>query len=439
MPEPLQLGSTTLNLGILLVRTAQSGLTINVPGLMKAGELGTFHISGRGDSTLTWNNTDDLMISGPWRHPRFFGNVKMENTNFQFPFDESNAADDPMLRKVLDNIDWDVKVESGSSTNYVMTVPKALNDVYVSLGIDQKRSNLHFNGIMADSTLRLYGSAYSTHGTIEYLDLNFRVNEFGAEFDASELWPVVYGSAQAVVRDSLTLSNNIFLTLYTRDPVTGQDLTRGRFHNAYFKLSSDAPGNLGLTQEDLLTDLGFSYQSLEESATHVLFSGAYDRLVRPVVIRPVERSLERKLQLDMVRLDSRLAQNYFVSRYNSVRNLSPAGLYPSTMSLLRDSRLMVGKYLMNNLYLQYVGQLEGRGSLGTLGTTEYDVALDRFNEGLQLRHRLGLEYRLGPAMQLHFEYDYNPLLNQFRTDRRIWLRHTFPVDFSSDSAEPGKN
>jgi hypothetical protein len=143
----------------------------------------------------------------------------------------------------------------------------------------------------------------------------------------------------------------------------------------------------------------------------------------------VERQLERRLGLDLVRLSSRFTRNFLVSNFNN--NAAAPAPNENTkenaaLNILQSTRLLIGKYLWSDLYLNYIGQIEV-GPDETLNTTLKPRPL--------LRHTLGLEYRINPAMMLQFEYDYNPLLVNNRDDSRIWLRHSFPVDFAGKAEE----
>ncbi|MDZ7304596.1 MAG: translocation/assembly module TamB domain-containing protein, partial [candidate division KSB1 bacterium] len=266
--------------------------------------------------------------------------------------------------------------------------------------------------------------------------LNFRVEKFGAEFDKSDWWPIVYGRAWTTLTDSTNFPYNVYLTLHTIDPVTGEEIERGRFQNAYFKLSSDRPGILDNSQERILATLGYSIANVRSKATEAVGISTDNLVFRPL-IRPVERQLERRLGLDVVRLSSRFTRNFLVANFNTNHNpvttLDPTAP-PETrrenpaLAMLQSTRLLIGKYLWNDLYVNYIGQVE----VGSDHTVASNLEAHPFI-GLGLRHTLGLEYRINPAMHLQFEYDYNPLLMHNKEDRKIWLRHSFPVDFSGKS------
>ena len=80
---------------------------------------------------------------------------------------------------------------------------------------------------------------------------------------------------------------------------------------------------------------------------------------------------------------------------------------------ITPERLARGKYLTENVYLVYSGQLE--------------VGLDPIyqRDGLGLKHSLDLEYRIYPNLLLELQYNYDRLLLTERDDKRIQIRHFF--------------
>jgi len=89
-------------------------------------------------------------------------------------------------------------------------------------------------------------------------------------------------------------------------------------------------------------------------------------------------------------------------------------LIESNLFLLRSTKLMIGKYLADQIFLMYSGQLEAG----------MDIRYQ--HEGFGLSHKVGLEYRINPSLLLQMEYDYNSLMLMKRDDKRILLRHSFP-------------
>ncbi len=255
------------------------------------------------------------------------------------------------------------------------------------------------------SSFRIIGQIESTRGTIEYLDLNFRVDKFSAEWDKSSLDPIVAGKAWTTVPDSTR--QYVYLKSYARDPETGEFSSRGRFEHTYFKLESENP-TYNTSQVQVLSLLGYSVDKASRVRMQDMITvGTENLLIRPL-LRPVERSLERSLGLDVVRLNSRLTRNFLLMNQTEDPDLR--------LALLNSTQLTVGKYLSNRMFLLYTGKI-----------TTLDKTFQLPENTLGLRHTLGLEYRFNPALLLQIGLDYNPLLTQEKDDKNILLRYSFPI------------
>lgn len=413
--EPFTIPELGLNLGIFTLETHQKGVPLYVPGFMEKGEIGDFQFSGK-------NPNEKFYFAGPTERPMVRGTILLQNVNFTFPFitdDPEKAASNPVVQ-ALRMIDWNVSAEVGKNLHYQRQIPSGLDNVYVDLIVDAGVGGLEFNGVLNEKTFGVTGKMESSRGTVEYLDLDFQVTKAGVEFDMdvtrkadvefdkSTLLPIIYGEARTTVTDSTGFPYYIYLTMLTVDKVTGHKLKRGRLGDVVFELSSESQ-ELGDTEGEILASLGYSATNIREKATDIIGISTDNLLFRPL-FRPFERQLERTLGLDMVRFSSRFTRNLIEMNVKDEKNFQ----FDSRLFLLRSTKLMVGKYLADRLFLLYTGQLE--------------AGLDyRYQqEGFGLRHTLGLEYRINPSLLLQMEYDYNSLLLWQREDKKILLRHSFP-------------
>jgi hypothetical protein len=280
---------------------------------------------------------------------------------------------------------------------------------------------LEFSGRLTDDSFRVGGSVESTRGRVEYLDMNFRVERFGIIFNKFELNPEVYGRAYTTVRDSTNFPRDIYLVLYTIDPETNREIARGNWENFRFKLVSSDP-TIGETQENVLSYMGYSVDNISSKAGDIGVTLTENLLVRPLV-RPLERKMEKGLKLDYVRLSLQITSSLiyfglqprwkFLPESSYLRNNNIYTFDPSLL-LLQGSEITVGKYVFNNFYLTYSGQL----------VSIYDEP--KFG----LNNRFGMEYRLLQNLLLELEYDrflldasyYNP--ERFQ-DFKIRLKHSF--------------
>ena len=398
-----------LNFGVLSLENGPEGVEINILGLMEQGKFGTLWLEGRRPG-------EAFFCAGPINRPLFRGLVKAANTEFMFPFDETlPPMEDGIVYNVLMSADWDVALRVLEDVRYVKFLPGGLDKVYTNILIEEGGEDIEFTGVNNDSTFRILGQARTSSGVIEYLDMTFRIEQGGARWDRASLYPVTWGQARTTVTDSLGFSSQIFLTVQTVDAtkekkevddIVRQEERRGRWDQIRFKLSSDNP-NLGTTEAQLLASLGYSERTLQTKAMDVIGINTDNYLLRPF-FKPVERTIEHFLQLDYVRFSSRFTRNFLDANLNNNYQVN------SRLALLRSSRLILGKYISRNVFLQYTGQVEA------------GVAYRYQSRGLGLRHSFGLEYRISPQVLLELEYNYDSLMLYNRDDKRIMVRHWFP-------------
>ncbi len=398
-----------LNFGVIYLETGEEGVELNILGLMERGKFGTVHLAGRlpGES---------FYCAGPIERPVFRGLVKAADLQFMFPFDESLPEQSgSVVLDILLSAEWDVAVRVLNDVRYVKFIPGGIDKVYANLLIEEGGEDLEFTGQWNDSTFRIGGQARSTSGVVEYLDMTFRIEQGGAQWDRSSLFPLTWGQARTTVTDSLGFTSQIFLTVQTIDEtmdkkevedIVRQEVRLGRWDKIRFKLSTDNP-NLGSTEAQLLASLGYSERTLQNKAVDVIGINTENYLLRPF-FRPVERTLEHLFRFDYVRFSSRFTRNFLNANLNDNLELN------HRLALLRSSKLILGKYIARSVFIQYTGQIEAG--------VEYRYQ----DKGLGLRHTFGLEYRISPQVLLELEYDYDSLMLYNRDDKRIMLRHWFP-------------
>jgi len=411
-----------LNFGVLILETSDRGIPLSIPGLMEEGDIGYFATSGR-------NQNEKFYFAGPIDQPYARGTIVLSNCSVTFPFigmDEESEESNPVVEFLM-NTEWDVHAVSREGNRYFVDIPAYVGEAYMDLNIDNVSPGLTFTGRLNDESFRVEGAVQSSRGRVEYLDVNFKVEKFGAEFTKFELYPTVYGRAYNTVRDSTgEFSRDIYLVLYAIDPETKQEISRGRWEDFRFKLVSSDPV-VGETQEQVLAYLGYSVQNIPGKASEVGLTMTENFLIRPIM-RPIEKRIERELGLDYVRLRSRVTSNlFYLSMQNQLGFLNqPIYLTPNlnnnvnpALLLLQSSEITVGKYLARDLYLTYTGQLLS-------GYEETNIEETK----LGFYHRFGLEYRLLKDLLLEIEYN-NFQLNTYYYDHsdlndfRVRLRQSF--------------
>lgn len=400
--EPLFVPALGLDFGVLTIHTAPKGVPLHIPGLMANGEVGHFELVGK-------DSCESFYVAGPISNPLVRGKLNVRNANIMFPFANATKETDNLVVRILKSINWDVKAVPIKDARYEKDIPSGVDNVYVNLVIDSGVGGLDFQGIIADETFYVEGKLESSEGMVDYLDFNFSIEKAGVEFDKSNIFPIAYGSAKAVIADSMGMRNYIYLTLLLEDEESGQIRPRGRLNNIQFQLTSDNP-NLGRSEGEIMASLGYSPSNIKEKATDIIGISTDNLLFRPL-FRPFERQLERTLRLDLVRLSSRFARNLIEMNLWGDEYVQPY----SKLFLFRSTRVMIGKYLADRVFLQYTGELDA--------ARHYRHQ----SEELGLKHTLGLEYRINPNLLLEMEYNYNSFLIE-REDKRIFLRHSFPIN-----------
>jgi len=404
-----------LNFGVLALETGKEGVELMIPALMTDGESGLIAVSGKGGG-------QKFYLAGPVGAPHAWGEVKISNSRITFPFPPGDGSEPSNAIKFLRNIDWDVHAVAGTDLQYVRNIPSFFGDVNTELNIDPSSEGLVFRGIIENETLRPEGRLISSRGRIEYLDLNFRVENFGFILNSGEAEPEVYGRAWTSVRDSLGASpKTIYLDLYAIDEATGAETRRARWEDFRFRLVSADPA-VGESQEQVLAYLGYSVENVQDKAKQVGGAVTDNYLIRPL-LRPLERGLERYLGFDFVRVNPRLTEN-LLSATDPSRTRFGLGSQNFSNSfmpyafLIQSSEFTVGKYLTQDLYLSYTGQL----------VASANEKQNNFN----LNHSVGLEYRFLKNLLFEFEYDreslqlYN-LYNEksYQEDFKVRFRYSF--------------
>ena len=415
--QPWFFKSINLDFGVLTLSTTKEGIEINIPSLMPAGEKGFLNLEGK-------EKIEKFYFAGPVKHPLVRGSVKLSNSRITYPFPSRKSKEKDTTEEFLENINWDLLVHAGEDLKYEREIDAFLGEVNTELFVNPGGEGLEFTGTINQNTFKANGNLISERGRLDYLDLNFRVESFGVEFNEFNQQPRVTGKAWTVVRDSVgAIPKTIYLELYAVDPETGQEIQSARWEDFRFKLVSADP-TVGETQEQVLAYLGYSVDNIQNKATEVGGAVTENYLIRPL-LRPLERSLERYLGFDLVRFNSNIARNLFHVSLGSVPGFNNSKSYLFDLNtnspyllLFESSEVTVGKYLSQDLYLTYTGQLIA-------------TAIDKSNE-FNFNHSIGLEYRFFKNILLEFEYD-REMLNYFSNftdkpyfdDFKIRLRHSF--------------
>jgi hypothetical protein len=411
--EPWYFKDLNLNFGILTLQTSKQGVELTIPSLMVDGESGSLHLTGKTEN-------EKFYLAGPVGDPYAWGEITLADSRITFPFPPGDSEPSNAV-KFLRNIYWDIQVKAGKDLEYVRQIPGFLGEVNTELNVDPSSEGLIFKGVIEDETFYPEGKLISSRGRIDYLDLNFRVDNFGFVFNKGNE-PEVYGRAWTSVRDSVgAATKTIYLELYAVDEATGLETRRARWEDFRFRLISADP-TIGESQEQVLAYLGYSVGNVEEKAKKVGGAVTDNYLIRPL-LRPIERGIEKYLGIDFVRFNARIAENLLSAGTQNGSQNNLYNQYSNTSNmpyawLIQSSEFTVGKYLTQNLYLTYTGQI---------------VALAHEQQSeFSLNHSLGLEYRFLKNLLFEFEYDREMLQlyqiyndKSYQEDFKVRFRYSF--------------
>ncbi len=409
--ENIIIPGSEVHAGVFVFDTPDDYIPLNIIGLMGPGNFGMLKFQGR-------NPDEKMYLAKDGGNFTLRGKIKLSHAEIMYPFYEGETTKNTAFSQFLENLDWDLLVVPMENTWYTRDFSGAIDEVHVNIMLDKSFGGLDLSGRLEDESFRINGELRSTNGFIEYLDMNFRVEQFGVQFDRSSLVPMTYGRARTTVTDSVGISSNVYLSLQTKTEIQDQqaensvgdfaikETERARFDDIQFKLSSDNP-NLGNNEAQILASLGYSANDLQGSALSAIGYSTDNILFRPI-FRPVERKLEKTFGFDYVRFSSQLTKNIITFNLNDNIALN------NRLALLESTRLIVGKYLADQFFIQYTGQIES------------GIGYRYKAKDLGLHHTIGLEYRISPQILLELEYDYDSLMLYNRDDARIVLRHWFP-------------
>ena len=414
--KPWYFKGLNLDFGVIKMETSPKGIELNIPGLMEKEDFGDLYLSGK-------NKNEAFYFAGPVRHPVAYGNITLFNARLTYPFIVSKIKRNKRNPTVefLSNMDWDIHMNSAEDVVYHRDIPAYIDNVNAEIFIDESSPGLSFKGIISKHTFHVLGKLTSSRGSLDYLDQNFRVDHFAVEFSAGRPYPLISGRAWTTIRDSIgAVPKTIYLKLYGLEQGTRTETQQVNLENLRFKLESADP-QINESQEQVLAQMGFSVANIKNKVTSV--GGAItDRyLIRPL-LRPIERVLQKSLGVDMVKINSNIAKNLFYSSLGgpASNNLffNPYEAKLPYLYLMQSSEFTIGKYLSQDLFLTYTGQL----------VSVYNHNQSEFN----LNHSLGLEYRFLRNVLLEFEYDREslgyfrlPTKKQYIEDFKIRLRHSF--------------
>jgi len=417
--KPILIDALGLNLGIWVLDRITGDVQVNLPGFMEPSWQGNLALSGRveGEKFLVAGPADTLLIRGT---------VNVSNATVTYPFVGSGGSPTRFVKgviKTLQDAHWDVSMQVGNDVHYYREITSTeeipiigpitviFNRITTDITVDPQSPGLLVEQ-QSDTTEPTFnpvieGKLESTQGSVQFLDLDFEVENANLEFDRFDPRPWVSARARTTVTDSLGFPRTIYLTFYTVDSLTQQRVRRGRWGDFTLVLEDDQ----GRSQEEILGMLGFSITNLSQKATSLSGTVVGD-FVNQVLMRPVEQAIKKFTGVDRFSIEPHVLQNVLTSRITSSRAADTTGVTFGA-KYLGGSRLSVGKFLTRDIFVSYSGEL---------ASTIEGIQGGR----LGLIHEWNVEYRmepLSPYLVLDLAYQYDNL--DRRSNPGILLRYSF--------------
>lgn len=434
--ETIKIGE--FDLGAITFTTNEDGIWLSIPGFMESEWGGYAIFSGK-------DNKGTFELQGPARNPKAIGNIRLRNATFTYPFIKKGklSASGKSARRILNAIEWDGYIIPEWGCHYINEISgiKAiplLNEfqedlsspfidfdvkTYIDLLVDEEQEGLYFSGFLHD-TFQISGDLTSSHGSVEYLDLNFQVNSVKVEFIPPELIPIISGEAATTVFDSTNIPNEIRLiasntierekSTFNRNLIDQTSpIVNGELNEINIRLEDDH----NHSQEQILALMGYSVEHLASTLSGL--GGTFVENAMPFKrwTQALERNLERWLGLDMLEIEPQLARNLIerqiFSSADSVASSSGQNYY---LTALNQSKITVGKYFNQDIYISYTALLQ-------LGADENNTTR------LGMVHNWDFTFRitdLDPNFFIGYRYLYDSLVNL--DDHRLSLKYSFFLD-----------
>ncbi len=395
--SPLVWDKIGVQFGVLQFVTEGKGIRAHLPGLMEEGEEGWIAFEKQ-DPEKTF------IIAGPNEFPLFRGTLILTDNRLTYPFLSigSEHRENQMI-DFLRKVNWDIRILPKEDVHFQRDIESALGNVYTDLKLQDQYGELCLSGIIQEGNFQVWGDLVSTDGSVEVLDHFFQPERITLNYPKGAENPIISGRIYTTVVDSMGMSSTIWLTVTSLDDATGLEKEEGAWNQIQFKLSTNNP-NLGRSEADLLSALGYSTVDFKDRAYDALGMRVENLVFRPL-FKPLEREIRHYLGLDIVRLSSMFSRN--IVQLQTMDNVEFDPKF-----LLRSAKLTLGKSIAPGLFLIYSGQIQN------------GIWVQYLTHGLGFRHVLTLEYTIRPDLYLQMEYTYNnQLLSDRREDKRIWIRH----------------
>jgi len=292
------------------------------------------------------------------------GVIELENTHFTYPPRPQDTKD--LNLDFLKPAVWNLEVRAGKNTWYENRFAEVQVEGYMRL--TRPTNDLTVNGALS-----------AVKGEISYLGATFSVKEANVE----------------------CINDELFLEVRAECPVEDDTIVlvveRGKWGKVKPQFVSRNDPQMS-QQEALVKATGLDSLKLSSQEGDVLLRKELLKLIDSSLASPLIKSILRSTGIvDVVKIDTAIAQKTG-ERLSSVKPAEQG----ERSSLLEGTKITLGKYLSNSLYLGYKLQFE-EGYLNRLELRHEVELLYRIKRGISLRGKLGEEERyFGVERQIRF-------------------------------------
>ncbi|MDD5087258.1 MAG: translocation/assembly module TamB domain-containing protein [bacterium] len=425
--ESLVIPTPCLNLGVIEISTGTMGMPMRLPGLMKADWSGVLSFGSSDGIPVTISSAGEGCLA-------IEGQAAVQSARLTFPFVGGSGNPRPVAKWLMNRLkeaQWNMSVAVESGNHYSVeitglkdsemfaplrtepifnTLAEYIDHLSIDAIMDPTDNPIRLSGRIDDETFRLSGRITSSRGTADYLDQTFRVDRVTADFDETDVMPILEGRGITQGTDSLGRLVEVYLTMYQLDRETNTRQPRGRLDQVTFVLESDVTE----TPEQALALLGYDQTDVGGKAEQVVTS-AVTRVIGRRWLDPIERRLERWTLFDEIALTPVGGRATAPARQQREKAISDTLQQSTVVRFFRGSQVTVGKYVTPDLFLTYTGELaEGQVEVGTR---------------IGFVHSWNAEYRMNPLSRdlvLDFAVEYDEI--ERRRDESISLKYSFVLE-----------
>ncbi len=427
---PLVIPKPRIELGVFYLTSSVDGVNVRLPGFMKPDWLGRLTFGSGEFAALTISAYDSTRL-------RIAGEADVRDARFTFPFlSYGGGRMRPVTKWLVDRLYeawWDIDISMGSGSHYdveitgfrdselftrmgnnpiLATLAEYVDHISLDAVVTPTETPLVMEGAIVDSSLRLYGKLGGSSGTADYLDQTFWVQKLVAEFDGTDIFPIISGTAETYGVDSVGRTVPVHLTIYEIDPETNTRTPFGRFEDVTYVLEADGYPD----QEQVLGLLGYDFTNMPEGKAQQLLTRTAFTAAKRIWLDPISRKLERATRLDQISLAPGGGASPSIFRQQREAVLRDTLESSGVVRYLTGSNVTVGKYFTRDLFVTYTGELaEAAGEIegGRLG----------------LVHYWNLQYRVvpvSPDFVLDFAVEYDEASR--RRDESVAVTYSFELE-----------